>query len=212
MLERLAKMKGGIEQLDEAEKLVGDLEGFSYLRALCGRLESSGVKRWQIDLGVVRGLDYYTGMVFEIDVPSLGAEKQVCGGGSYALAEVFGGQPIESTGYAIGFDRVLLAIENEGKAAAPIGPMAYVVPMGEKTMQAALGLVAELRASGIETDMELMGRGLSKALKYADAIRAEKVIIIGEKEIAEGGATVRDLRTGEQKLMKFGEIPGALRS
>jgi histidyl-tRNA synthetase len=197
-LTSLAKMKGGIEQLDEAEKLAGELAGFSYLRALCERLKSLNVKHWQIDLGVVRGLDYYTGMVFEIDVPALGAEKQVCGGGSYALSEIFGGKPIESTGFAIGFDRVLLALEQQGTIQEVPGPEVYVVPVGEEAVPAAMKFVTGLRSKGISADLELMGRNLSKALKYADAIKARRAAIIGAKELADGTVTYKDMNTGEQ--------------
>ena len=70
-----------------------------------------GVEDLEIDLGVVRGLDYYTGMVFEAEAPALGAEKQICGGESYTLSELFGGEKVFSTVFAIGFDRILLALD-----------------------------------------------------------------------------------------------------
>ncbi len=202
-LERLAGMKGGSEVLGEASKLVGDLDGLAYLKKLAGRLETMGVRGLRFDLGVVRGLDYYTGMVFEIDVPELGAEKQVCGGGSYALAEVFGGKPIESTGFAIGFDRVMLAMERQGGKAEVAGPEVYVVPVGDEAVPAAMKLLASLRAKGIAADVELMGRNISKALKYADAIRAKRAAIIGAKELADGTVTYKDMKTGEQSVVQL---------
>ena len=199
----LAQMKGGPDVLDAASKLVGELEGLAYLRQLAVRLETMDVRGLQFDLGVVRGLDYYTGMVFEIDVPSLGAEKQVCGGGSYALAEVFGGKQIESTGFAIGFDRVLLAIERQGGKAEARGPDVYVVPVGDEALPAALKFLARLRAGGTTADVELMGRNISKALKYADAINAGKAAIIGAKELEDGTVTYRDMATGAQSVVQL---------
>jgi histidyl-tRNA synthetase len=207
----LVKMKGGLEKLDEATRLVGELDGFAYLRELAARLHCLGLKKCEIDLGVVRGLDYYTGMVFEIDFPSLGAEKQVCGGGSYALAEVFGGEPVESTGFAIGFDRVLIAMEKEGKALKVEGPEVFVVPVGDGATKAALELATSLRNSGISTDVELMGRGLSKALKYADSIKARKAIIVGERELAQGIVTIRDMKTGAQETCPLADVARKLK-
>jgi len=100
---------GGTEVLSEVPGEAGE-----YLRSVAGILERMGVRDIDIDLGVVRGLDYYTGMVFEAEAPALGAEKQICGGGSYTLSELFGGEQVFSTGFAIGFDRILLAMEKEG--------------------------------------------------------------------------------------------------
>ncbi|MFH0815332.1 MAG: histidine--tRNA ligase [Methanobacteriota archaeon] len=205
----LAQMRGGVDVLDAASKLAGDLEGLAYLRLLAARLESMGVSGLQFDLGVVRGLDYYTGMVFEIDVAELGAEKQVCGGGSYALAEVFGGKPIDSTGFAIGFDRVMLALEKQGAKQEAQGPDVYVVPVGEEAIPAASMLVTKLRAAGTVADIELMGRNISKALKYADAIKAKKVAIIGAKELADGTVTYKDMKTGEQTVERIDTISNA---
>ncbi|MBM4237040.1 MAG: histidine--tRNA ligase, partial [Euryarchaeota archaeon] len=107
------------KRITEMSGSVSVLEGFggeakSYLEEVFTVLEASRVENLQIDLGVIRGLDYYTGIVFEIDVPKLGAEKQVCGGGSYSLSELFGGEKVFSTGFAIGFDRTLIALAKEG--------------------------------------------------------------------------------------------------
>ena len=114
---------GGVEVLDRVPGEPGD-----YLRTLASRLSAMGIDGYDIDLGVVRGLDYYTGVVFEVEAPVLGAEKQICGGGSYTLSELFGGEEVFSTGFAIGFDRILLAMEKEGIEYKPEGIDVYVVP------------------------------------------------------------------------------------
>jgi histidyl-tRNA synthetase len=197
----LTKTVGGIEAL---ECLSG--EARDYLLEVFQVLQSYGLNDVKVDLGVVRGLDYYTGIVFEVDAPMLGAEKQVCGGGSYSLTELFGGEKTFSTGFAIGFDRILLALEREGMKAPAKNVIVYVVPVSEAMRVAAFKIVAELRSNGISTDVDLMRRSLGKNFKYADAIGAKFVVIVGEKEAALGSVTIRDLKTGEQRLVSMADL------
>jgi len=189
---------GETEAKDRARQEASSDESFGYLANLLDRLKAYGFDNTQLDFGVARGLDYYTGMVFEIDAPSLGAEKQICGGGAYTLADLFGGQEVNSTGYAFGFDRVMLALENSGVGVPSQTIEVYILPIGEKAQIAAIEILSELRNAGISADMDLMGRSMSKAMKYANSIGAKKVIIIGEKELAENSITVRDMKSGEQ--------------
>jgi histidyl-tRNA synthetase len=165
-----------------------------------------GLENVQIDLGVVRGLDYYTGMVFEMDAPVLGAEKQICGGGSYSLTELFGGERTFSTGFGIGFDRTLLALEREGYQTPARVVEAYIIPVTPSVKDEAFRLTAQLRQAGIITEVDLMGRSLSKNFKYAASINAQKVVIIGEKELAQGSVTVRDMTSGEQTMVVKEEL------
>ena len=170
-----------------------------------------GVEDLEIDLGVVRGLDYYTGMVFEAEAPALGAEKQICGGGSYTLSELFGGEKVFSTGFAIGFDRILLALEKEGSSYDPEGIDAYVVPVTEGMRVKAAEVTATLRASGVSADMDIMGRKMAKALKFASSARARYAVIVGEKEMEQDSVTLRDMSTGEQTLVKVAELCGKIK-
>lgn len=199
----LASLSGGVEVLEKAKALSGAEEAIAKLAEIAGYLEAYGIKP-SFDFSVARGLDYYTGMVFEIYNDILGAEKQVCGGGTYALAELFGGQPVSSTGFAIGFDRILVALEKEKALPAPQRGCIFVIPVDEKRRAKAMEITAKLRASGIKVDVDLMRRGL-KSLKYADAIGASKALIIGD-EIEQGKITVKDLKTGEQKQVEEGQI------
>ncbi len=200
-------LKGGAEALAKARELAGaDIPGMDYLGGILERLEAYGFGNCTVDFSVARGLDYYSGMVFEIDSPCLGAEKQICGGGAYQLAELFGGETVNSTGYAFGFDRLLLALENSGVNIPVPGPKAYVVPVGDGARAKALEILRMLRAAGLPSDMDLMGRNISKALAYANSIGAEKAVILGDKELAEGTATVRDMRSGEQSKYPFSDI------
>ena len=204
---QIIKIKGGKDAIAKAQELTSaGEEGFAYLEDLLNRLEAYGFTNCTVDFGVARGLDYYTGMVFEIDAPSLGAEKQICGGGAYKLADLFGGQEVNSTGYAFGFDRIILALENSGVDVPMQKLDAYILPIGDSARLPATEILMKLRNAGISADMDLMGRNMSKAMKYANNVGAEKVIIIGEKELAEKSVTVRDMQSGEQALVKINDI------
>ncbi|MDR2846600.1 MAG: histidine--tRNA ligase, partial [Candidatus Methanoplasma sp.] len=178
-------------------------EAGAYLRNVLDILSAMGVKDIEIDLGVVRGLDYYTGMVFEAEAPALGAEKQICGGGSYTLSELFGGEKVFSTGFAIGFDRILLAMEREGIPYEKKGIDAYVLYISEELRLKAFEIAGKLRSEGISADVDIMGRKMAKSLKYASSAGARYAIIVGSKELEEDSVTLRDMTTGEQKIVRI---------
>lgn len=192
----IAEMKGSVNVLDSLEES-GPIR---HLREIFKVLALHGVEGCQIDLGIVRGLDYYTGMVFEIDAPALGAEKQIMGGGSYTLSELFGGEPVFSTGFAIGIDRVMLALATEGDKAMYLPLDAYVIPAKDDMRDDAFRIVAQLRAAGVRADVDLMRRTMSKNLKYASSVGARFAVIVGRKEMEQKSVTLRDMRSGDQKL------------
>jgi histidyl-tRNA synthetase len=195
---RITKISGPVSVLDGFEG-----ESRDYLLEVANLIETSQVKKLMIDLGVIRGLDYYTGIVFEIDVPKLGAEKQVCGGGSYSLSELFGGDKVFSTGFAIGFDRTLLALEKEGFKVPPRVVEAFVIPVNEGTRRRAFEITAMLRERRIPAEVDLMRRNLTKNLKYANSIGAKKAIIVGGKELEIQSVVVRDMDTGDQRVVRI---------
>jgi histidyl-tRNA synthetase len=186
-------------------------EAKEHLEQVFAVLHAYGFDNVSVDLGVVRGLAYYTGMVFEADAPALGAEKQICGGGSYSLSELFGGEKVFSSGFGIGFDRILLALQREGTTSPKTGIQAYVVPVNDKMRERAFKIVAELRASGIVADIDLMRRNLGKNFKYADSIGARYAIVVGEKEAEADSVTLRDMGSGEQSLVKTGDLVDMLK-
>ena len=201
----LTETVGGTEVLDRVPGEAGD-----WLRQVVAYLDAMGVRDVEIDLGVVRGLDYYTGMVFEAEAPALGAEKQVCGGGSYTLSELFGGEKVFSTGFAIGFDRVLLALEKEGMAYEPRGIDAYVISVTDDVRMKSAEIVAMLRSAGVSADIDIMGRKMAKALKFASSARARYAVIVGSKELEEGAVTLRDMSSGEQSLVPISDLAGRI--
>jgi len=202
----MAEMKGGIEVLDNAD----NSEAKEHIKEIFLVLKLYGIDDCQVDMGIVRGLDYYTGMVFEVDAPKLGAEKQVLGGGSYTLSELFGGEPVFSTGFAIGIDRVMLALEAE-RPVEELSPLdAYVIPTDDDMRKYAFGFVARLRSHGLRADVDLMRRSLSKNLKYASAVNARFAVIVGKAEMAKRSVMLRDMKSGKQTVVLADEIGKAI--
>jgi len=197
----VTKVTGPVSILDSREGPAAD-----YIRQVCEILLSMGFSNLSVDLGVVRGLAYYTGMVFEVDAPKLGAEKQICGGGSYSLSELFGGEKVFSTGFAIGFDRTLLALQTEGVEFVPPGVTAYVVPVSDSVRTKGFEVVSMLRRAGISADIDIMRRGVGKSLKHAASLKARYSVIIGEKELESESVTLRNMSSGEQSLVKMDEL------
>src|SRR5712691_640054 len=214
-LRKIVELSGDASILSDAAKVLGatSKEGLDYLRDLAGLLDDYGISQsdYAFDMGVVRGLDYYTGMVFEIDSPNLGAEKQVGGGGAYNLAEVFGGERIAQTGFALGLDRLVMSAEAERATQTPRPLDAYVVPIGEGDQKKAIEVLMSLRAAGLGADIDLVGRGPSKNLDYANAIGARYAVLLGEKELKAARATVRDMTSGVQREVALAELVDAIR-
>ncbi len=198
---------GGTEVLDKVPGEAGD-----YLRAIISILSAMGVDDVKIDLGVVRGLDYYTGMVFEAEAPVLGAEKQICGGGSYTLSELFGGEKVFSTGFAIGFDRILLAMQKEGIEYKSKGIDAYVVPVSDDVRIKAVEITTMLRKFGVSCDTDIMGRKMSKAMKYASSTGTRFAVIVGKNELESDSVTLRDMATGDQKIVPISELVNVIQA
>jgi len=206
----IAAMNGkATEILPKARTILKDyprcLQALEKLKTVIDGVQSSGlsgVKEILVDLGIARGLDYYTGMVFEVDIPDLGAEKQVCGGGAYALTELFGVEAMNSVGFAIGVDRLILGLENQKAFPAVEGPMFYLIPF-KGTEPSAMEILRVLREADLPTDVDLSGRNLSKNLKYASAIKAKFALIVGQKELEKGVVVIRDLASGKQVELPF---------
>ncbi len=159
-----------------------------------------------IKLSIVRGLDYYKSLVFEIEAPVLGAEKQLCGGGVYDLIGLFGGTPVPTAGFAIGFDRSILALETEQYVFPQPRLDIFIIPVTEELIGKAFEIAGMLRNKGVTVDVDLLRRGIGKSLKYASSRNAQKVIIIGPNEIQNNVVTLRDMHSGNQKTIPIEEI------
>jgi histidyl-tRNA synthetase len=189
-----------IEALRAAD--VGDAgEAVEELARVFGYMEALGVDagRVRVDAAISRGLDYYSGLVFELDAPRLGAEKQLLGGGAYDLADVFDEKPVPTAGFALGFDRLLLALEAEKAAAEPTRRLdAYAVAFSERGRPLVLAAAAALRAAGARVEIDPQVRPPGKAFKRAAQSGARLAVVAGDQE-AEGGVVgVKDLDTQDQ--------------
>ena len=211
ILLKLIDLVGDKSVMTSVEELISPYdepkEAFEELKELISLLESFKVENYTLNLGVARGLDYYTGIVFEIYVPELGAQKQICGGGSYSLVKVFGGQEVESTGFALGFDRLMNAIEElTDKEELPSHLDVYVAPISKDVRSKAFEITQDLRASGIRTDVDLNAKKFKKLMNYADKIKVPKIVIVGANDLAEGKVTVKDMVTGKQELVETDDL------
>jgi len=214
MMEASGVSKKEAEQIIELTETVGSIEVLNkvpgeeseYLKQVLSYLSAMGIDAPEIDMGVVRGLDYYTGMVFEIEAPVLGAEKQICGGGSYTLSEIFGGEKVFSTGFAVGFDRALLALEKEGAAFTTKKMDAYVVAASDEMKLKAFEVVGMLRKKGISADIDLADRKMAKAMKHASSVGSKYVVIVGSEDIKNDSVTLRNMGSGDQKVVKIRDL------
>lgn len=160
----------------------------------------------QLNLGIVRGLDYYSGIVFEIEAPQLGAEKQICGGGEYELISLFGGRETPTAGFALGFDRTLLAMQLEHQTIPKESLDYYIVPFDDDIISQAMSIAQKLRAKKCSVDIDLMRRGVGKALKYANSRNTRYALIIGPDEIEKKSVTMKEMESGDQRLVPIKDL------
>ncbi len=208
--ERFIKILQTSDIKEIREFITGDADAEKELKimeTILGLLKNAfHISQFTVKLSIVRGLDYYKGLVFEIDAPALGAEKQLCGGGTYELVNMFGGSEVPTSGFAIGFDRTLLALDEEGFTFPPLKLDAYIIPVNQDMIATSIQIAQELRSHGISVDFDQLRRGIGKSLKYANARHVDTVIIVGPKELEKKTVTIRDMKTGNQETVAINEI------
>ena len=179
--------------LREAFEIAGTIPDQDRIRQTITLLDAAGI-RYSLNFGIARGLDYYTGMVFEGFAENLGAENQILGGGTYRLAHLFGGDDVASCGFAIGFDRVMVSL---GETQHKKDTVVAVVCTSEGRNYA-LEVARSFRKAGIRAEMDLMERGLGAQLAHASK-SADFAVVIGQREAESKHVTLKNLQTGEQK-------------
>jgi histidyl-tRNA synthetase len=183
-----------------------------HFAAVRGHLADLGVT-CVLDPRLVRGLDYYTGTIFEIKAKTgdLGAQNTVAGGGRYdRLVASLGGPEIPAMGFALGVERILLAMAAPAES-FETGLVLYVAALGDKARAFALPLAHRLRMAGISTELEHRDVGLKAQLKRADALRARMALIVGDNELTTGKLVLRDLGKREQVEVSAAELEARLR-
>ncbi len=156
---------------------------------------------YEVDKGIVRGLDYYSKTVFEI----VNKDITVCGGGRYDyLIEEIGGPHIPAVGFGMGIERLLLTLEAEGIAIKePNRIDVFIASMGEVAALKAASIATKLRSQGIKVDIDHMGKKLKGQMKHANKINAKFTMILGDDELARGIASLKNMETGEQQEVKL---------
>jgi histidyl-tRNA synthetase len=180
------------------------------------RVHFDQVKGYLTELGVkftenprmVRGLDYYTRTTFEFVHDGLGAQSGIGGGGRYdGLMAELGGAPLPGIGFGLGVDRITLALAAEGVSVGdPARCEVFCVPMGDAAKNRLVVVAGELRTAGVRVDLAYGGRGLKGAMKAADRSGARFALVVGERDLADGTAQLKELATGEQRPVRLAEL------
>ncbi len=171
----------------------------SHFEKLKSILDACGVE-YVVDPTIVRGLDYYTGTVFEFTVDSIGAQSTVCGGGRYdGLLSSIGGPELPAVGFGMGITRLIQALKDEDLVPQfDNGCDIYIAALGDMAALPVFVLGQKLRDEGVSAETDLCGRSLKAQMKYADKAGAKYVLVVGDNEIDENSAELRNMRNGER--------------
>jgi len=197
--------------IKDAPKLVDSLdeESKNDFEVVKNQLTKSGIP-FEIDAALVRGLDYYTKLTFEINSGSVGAQSALCGGGRYdLLIENLGGKPTPATGFAAGIERILLACENESAFGGSIPEQminVYLVRIGDELESFVNALAGKLRKENISIDFDYLKRSVKAQMREANKLNAKYVLFIGGDEYKEGMMKIKNMSTGEEEKISIDSI------
>ncbi|MEN6328902.1 MAG: histidine--tRNA ligase [Methanobacteriaceae archaeon] len=215
LLLELIGLQGHREVLKKVEQIIGNnsqaKDALQELEGLLEVLDSVGFSNYIVNLGIARGLDYYSGTVFEIYVSGLGAQKQISGGGTYNLIELFGGEEVESTGFAFGFDRVVEALKEQGSD-LPLDKVVevFVAPVSPEVKLRSFQIARKLREAGIPTETDLAGKKFKKLLSHANNLDVSYVVLVGPRDLEQGQVTVKNMESGQQELVALEDVVDVL--
>lgn len=210
------KVPGCAQAMADAPKITDHLcdECLDHYGRVKALLCDAGVE-YEEDPTLVRGLDYYTRTVFEVQVADgLGSQSAIGGGGRYdKLAEEVGGRPTPGFGFALGYERTMLALQEAGIAFPDARKVElFVACATDDVRDAAFRLAQECRDAGIATELDHQGRSLKSQFKLADKLRARFVVVLGPDELSQGLAKVRNMSSHEEQLVGIGEVPAVLKN
>ncbi len=205
--EILKRMEEQVKAYEKAAKAVENLR--KIIELVLDTEEKIDIR---IEAGFARGLEYYTGIIFEVYVPEM--EIALTGGGRYdKLIELFGGEPTPAVGVAHGLDRIMLAMEEQKTALKTKEQiMVAVIPIEEHLKGEALKISEMLREADVAARVEVMGRKLANALQDADKRKTDYAVILGERELKDGSVVVRDFKRRSQKTVRIHDVVDEIRT
>jgi histidyl-tRNA synthetase len=218
MLRGLLEIRGN-DWLDVVEQIQTYVAGYEKAKAAAENLAEvlklvteSANPSIIVEPAFARGLEYYTGVIFEIYVPGL--EIALGGGGRYdRLIEAFGGEPTPAVGCAHGIDRVAIALQTQKTALTEKSEKkAVVIPITEAMKSEALKIAQQIRSKGVAVEFEVMGRKMAKALEDADKRKVDFAVIVGEREFKEGAVVLKDLSNRQQKTVAIENLVEKIKS
>jgi histidyl-tRNA synthetase len=222
--ECVSTLRGSLELKSDdvfktAEKIKSHVEGYckaaesaEELKTVLKLVTEGGCPVQTVEPTFARGLEYYTGLIFEVYIPEL--DIALGGGGRYdKLIELFGGEPTPATGVAHGLDRIVLAMQMQKTApTTEKKKRVTVIPVNESLRAEALKIAQMLREAGISTELEVMGRKMNKALEDADRRKMDYAVIVGERELKNDAVVVRDLTKRKQTVVKIVKLAKSITS
>ncbi len=207
----LSQIKGSVDYAAISAD-IQNLEGWDRLTSLMDSLKSRLVDNASLNLGIVRGLDYYSGTVFEVFESNSDAGALVGGGRYDMLTDAFGRKDIGATGAAGGVERILMALKKRGKVQQVPRPLVYVAYASEEIKNRALEMASRLRNNGIPSDYDILGRALRKQLDDAASKGATIAVIVAAGDMAEGRVTVRSMKDSTESKQPFDGIIDMIRN
>ncbi len=218
--DKIKRILGFAELGGEPDKVLGEIEqrlpkggmirkGFEELSGTIDAVQSLGkLSKCKVDLGVVRGIGYYDGTVFEAYDQAGEDLGSIFGGGRFdKLCRIYGKRDMPATGVAGGFERLMLSLERKDLFPdIEQRPEVFVVMVNEKVSRETVAIVRRLREEGIRTDYDLKQRTMQKQLEYADALRARLAVIVGPREVKEEKVRVKDMKSGKEIDVKIDSI------
>lgn len=205
----LSKVKGSIEEVVNKADVKG-LGSWEKFANLMDSLRSRNVEEARVNLGIVRGLDYYSGVVFEAFDPTSESGALVGGGRYDRLTEAFGRKDIGATGVAGGVERIVMALMRHGILKQPTKALVYVAYVSDDVRGRAVEVVSDLRAAGLTTDYDILGRALRKQLDDASMKNAVFAVIVAPNEITSGQVIIRSMKDGIEKKQSITNLAEVL--
>ncbi len=199
------------ERLKKMSEFVGECDGLKELRDLLSACVRYGVSgRVKVDFGLVRGLGYYTGPVFEIKAGA--GIGSVSGGGRYDnLIESYGAQKTPAVGISLGIERLLFLLDEKERKQKKTKTQVFVAAVKPELKQKAVEIAGEFRKAGIRVQVDLMGRNLRKQFEYANALGVRFMAVVGEKELSEGKIVLKNLESGVEEKKTVEEAINEMR-